>query len=453
VKTFKGGIHPPEHKERSRDLAIVEFPLPERAVLPMSQHIGAPCKPIVKKGDRVRTGQKVGEAQGFVSAPVFSSITGHVAAVESRPNPLTGAKVASVVIEREGEDEWAEGANTPGDPGALAPDAIRKRIAEAGIVGMGGATFPTHVKLSPPPDYTIDTVILNGAECEPYLTCDQRLMLEAPRKVLEGFALICRALECENGIVALESNKPDAFRALEAAAEGTPLRVVMVRTKYPQGGEHQLVKALTGREIPWRGGLPMAVGCVVQNVATAYAVWEACALNKPLIERVATVTGDGVEKPCNVRVRLGTMLTELLAAAELRPDAAKLILGGPMMGIAQRSAEVPVTKGTSGVLVLREGSPHAPGPCIRCGRCVETCPYGLTPAAFSRAVEQLNIDAAAEWNVLECKECGCCTYVCPARRPMVHQAKFAKMELQKRKQAREAEAKRREEELAAQDTE
>jgi H+/Na+-translocating ferredoxin:NAD+ oxidoreductase subunit C len=438
LKTFAGGIHPPGHKSLAKDCAISDFPMPDRVVLPMSQHIGAPCKPIVKKGDRVLTGQMVGEPQGFVSAPIFSSITGNVVAVEPCASAVTGAKGMAVIIERDGDEEWAEGKNIEQDTASLDADAIKARISEAGIVGMGGATFPTHVKLSPPPNFTIDTVILNAAECEPYLTCDHRLMLEEPKKVLDGFILLCKALGCDNGIIALEANKPDSFKAMQDAAQGTNIQVLMVETKYPQGAEHQLIKALTGREVPWKGGLPMAVGCVVQNVATAYAVYEACALNKPLIERVTTITGDGVGKPCNVRVRLGTMVGDLLTAAEIKKDAKKLISGGPMMGIAQRSADTPVTKGTSGILVLRDGSKHEAGPCIRCGRCVDACPYGLTPAALSRAIEQINLDAAMEWNVLECKECGCCTYVCPGRRPIVHQVKFAKMELLKIKHAKEA---------------
>jgi len=433
LKTFRGGVHPPERKH-TREMPIVELAPPDRVVLLMSQHIGAPCAATVKKGDRVLTGQLIGQPQGFVSAPVHASITGVVSAVEPRPNPVTGARTAAVIIERDGEETWAEGTNIPQSPDDLDAETIRKRIFDAGIVGMGGAGFPTHVKLNPPPEFRIDTVILNGAECEPFLTCDHRLMVEEPDKVIAGFRLIMRALDCRRGIVGIEANKPECAEAMErAAGHDGSIRVEMVRVKYPQGAEHQLIKALLGREVPWRGGLPMAVGCVVQNVATAYAVYEALYLNRPLIRRVTTVTGDGVERPGNFRVRLGTLAGSLLAQTGVKAAARKIIFGGPMMGIAQRGPDMPITKGTSGILVLCDPSEYEPGPCIRCGRCVRVCPYGLVPASISRAVENENLDAAMEWNVLECKECGCCTYVCPARRPIVHQVKFAKAEIARRK--------------------
>jgi len=438
AKTFRGGVHPPENK-LTRDMPVVTCEPPERVTLLLSQHIGAPCAPAVQKGDRVVTGQRVGEPQGFVSAPVHASITGKVVGIEMVSHPVTGTRAPAVVIERDGEEEWAEGANTPRDAAGMDAAAIKRAVSEAGIVGLGGATFPTHVKLSPPPDTKIDTVILNGAECEPYLTCDHRLMLEETEKVVEGFRLIMRALECDHGIIAVESNKPECFEAMRKATEGdSSLRVEMLRVKYPQGAEHQLIKALLGREVPWRGGLPMAVGCVVQNVATAFAVYEAVCLGKPLIERVTTVTGDGVASPGNFRVRLGAPLRSLLDLAGLKPEARRLILGGPMMGLSQKSADAPVSKGTSGVLVLTDESVFPAGPCIRCGRCVRACPYGLTPAVISQAVESENFDLAMEWNVLECKECGCCAYVCPSKRPIVHQVKFAKAELLRRKREREA---------------
>jgi len=441
TKTFRGGVHPHDAKNRTCGLAIRELPPPDEAVILLSQHIGAPCAATVAKGKRVLTGQVVGQPQGFVSAPIHSSVTGKVTAVEPRPNPVTGKPVPAVIIAREGEDEWAEGANTDEqDASGLTAKEIKQKILDAGIVGLGGATFPTHVKLSPPPDMTIDTVILNAAECEPYLTCDHRLMLEKPGEVLAGFELIMRALDCTNGIVGIESNKPDAFEAMRRAAGSGAIHVEMLPVKYPQGAEHQLIKALLGREVPWHGGLPMAVGCVVQNVATAFAVYEAVRFNRPLIRRVLTVTGDGVERPGNFLTRVGTPVKTLLAEAGLKPEARKLIFGGPMMGIAQSSADTPTTKGTSGVLVLTDAAIFVSGPCIRCGRCVTACPYGLTPAMISRAVERKNIAVAEEWNVMECKECGCCTFVCPAKRPIVHQVKFAKAEIAKRKAREKAAA-------------
>ena len=441
TKTFRGGVHPDDAKNQTRGLKIQELPPPDEAVILLSQHIGAPCAATVAKGDRVLTGQVVGKPQGFVSAPIHASVTGKVTAVEPRPNPVTGAPVPAVVIERDGEDEWAEGTNTPKrDASGLTPDAIKEKILAAGIVGLGGATFPTHVKLSPPPDMKIDTVILNAAECEPYLTCDHRLMLEKPAEIVDGFGLLMRALGCKNGIIAIESNKPDAFEAMRRAAGNGTMHVEMLPVKYPQGAEHQLIKALLGREVPWRGGLPMAVGCVVQNVATAFAVYEAVRFNRPLIRRVLTVTGDGVAEPGNFLTRVGTPVKTLLEKAELKPKARKLIFGGPMMGIAQSSTQTPTTKGTSGVLVLTDAAIFVSGPCIRCGRCVTACPYGLTPAMISRAVERRKIAVAEEWNVMECKECGCCTFVCPAKRPIVHQVKFAKAEIAKRKAREKAAA-------------
>ena len=441
-KSFRGGVHPHDSKESTRDLPIEDLPLPDEVAVLLSQHIGAPCSATVKKGDRVLTGQRVGEPQGFVSAPVHSSVTGKVVAIEPRPNPVTGARTPAVVIERDGEDEWIEGTNAAQDIAVLDAKAIKERIHDAGIVGLGGAAFPTHVKLSPPPNTPIDTVILNGAECEPYLTCDHRLMLEEPEPVVQGFSFIMQALECSNGIIAVEANKPEAFDAMRNAAAGRRgITVEMLPVKYPQGAEHQLIKALLNREVPWQGGLPMAVGTVVQNVATAYAVYEAVRYRRPLIRRVLTVTGDGVRDPGNFRVRVGTPVTVLLTKAGLGPQAGKVILGGPMMGIAQRGPDVCTTKGTSGVLVLTDAAIVVSGPCIRCGRCVQACPFGLVPSEISRAVEQGGTDIAMEWNVLECKECGCCSYVCPAKRPIVHQVKFAKAELARKKKEEAAKEK------------
>jgi len=436
MRTFKGGLHPHDYKELSKDQAIQPLPLPPQVVLPMSQHIGVPCVPTVSKRDEVRKGQVVGEPdpsnpKRFVSAPVHASISGKVVAVEPRPHPL-GSPVLAVIIENDGEDAWAEGLLDEADSASMDANAIKDRIQAAGIVGMGGAGFPTHVKVSPPPDKPIDTAILNAAECEPYLTCDYRLMLERPAELIEGLQLIGRALGAKDLWIGIEANKLDAYQVLRNAAEGTGIRVEVCKVKYPQGAEKQLIYALTGRRVP-AGGLPLEVGVVVQNVATALAVREAVCTNKPLIERPVTITGDGVERPANLLVRLGTPVKALLDETGLLPDARKVIFGGPMMGIAQGNLEVPVIKGTSGVLVLREAEPVEWRACVSCGRCIEVCPMNLLPNAISIACESGDIDAIAATTILDCFECGCCTYMCPARRPIVHWVKWGKAELAKRK--------------------
>ena len=436
MKSFPGGIHPHDHKELAKHKAIEPLPAPAQVVLPMSQHIGVPCAPTVKKKDAVKIGQVVGEPdpsspKRFVSAPVHASVSGTVVAVEKRPHPLGKATLA-VVVENDGEDAWADGVLVETDPSTLDDDAIKDRIQAAGIVGMGGAAFPTHVKLSPPPDKPIDTVILNAAECEPYLTCDYRLMLERTADLIEGLQLIGKALDAKDLWIGVEANKPDAAEALSRAAAGTRIRVETCKVRYPQGAEKQLIYALTRRKVP-AGGLPLEVGVVVQNVGTALAVRDACCSGKPLVERVVTVTGDGVDAPGNWLVRLGTPISALLDASRIRDDARRVISGGPMMGIAQGSRDVPVIKGTSGLTVLRGELPVTWRACISCGRCVEVCPMNLMPNEISIACESQDVDAIAATTILDCFECGCCTYVCPARRPMVQWVKFGKAEMMKRR--------------------
>jgi len=440
LKTFRGGVHPADMKDLSRDRPIEAAPVPQRVYIPLSQHIGAPAKPVVEKGAAVKIGQVIGEAGGFVSAPVHASVSGTVAAIEKRPG-IFGSPVSTIVIDSDGKDEWLEGRNKPVDYAGMDRDAIRRKIAECGLAGMGGATFPTHVKLSPPADKPIDTLIINGVECEPYLTCDHRLMLEQPKRIIDGAEILLRAVGCGRCIIAIEANKPDAYEIMKREAAGRKgLSVEMVAVKYPQGAEKQLINALLKREVP-SGGLPMDVGALAQNVGTAAAAYDAVAMDRPVIDRLVTVTGEGVERPSNFLARIGAPLTALLEKAGLKPGARKLILGGPMMGLAQYTADLPVTKGTSGVLVLMEAYGGDYENCIRCGRCVQSCPAYLIPSELSMLAESREWEQSREKNVLDCIECGVCAYVCPSKRPIVHLIKLTKSELPRIK--KEADAKKK----------
>ncbi|MGR3309138.1 MAG: RnfABCDGE type electron transport complex subunit C, partial [Candidatus Brocadiales bacterium] len=335
-KTFSGGICLAEDwKELSKYKSIEAAPLPDVVSILMSQHIGAPCKPVVAKGDYVKKGQIVGEAQGYVSVNTHASICGKVTNIQPKQHPVTGAMIPAVVIKREGDDVWADGTNETSDTETLTPQEIKTRIAAAGIVGLGGATFPSHVKLSPPKEKPIDTIILNGAECEPYLTCDYRLMKEKTNEVILGLKLIMKAVGCKNACIGLETNKPDVYELMKTALNGEPnIGIEMLEVKYPQGAEHQLIKALLGREFR-ATQLPMEVGCIVHNVGTALAIYEAVKFKRPLIERVISITGNGVQTPMNLLVRVGSPVKPLLEQAGMLPDVNKVIFGGPMMGIAQ----------------------------------------------------------------------------------------------------------------------
>lgn len=448
--TFSGGVHPDDRKQLSRDFPIENAPIPKVVRIPMSQHLGAPCKPVVEKGATVRKGQIVGEATAFVSAPVHASVSGKVIDVGAYEH-IFGNLVTSVVIENDGENSWAEGLNveTP-DIISLSVEEIEKRIADAGIVGMGGATFPLHVKVSPPKNKPIDSFILNGVECEPYLTADHRLMLEKPDGIIQGLLILCKVVNAKDKYIGIEANKPDAIKIMkEAAARVDPsIKVMELPVKYPQGAEKQLIKAILDREVP-SGGLPMDVGALVNNVGTAYATYEAVKFNRPLIERVLTVTGEGIENPRNFLALVGTPLKELLDTCGMKPKANKIILGGPMMGLAQYTTDLVVVKGTSGILVL-EGKPIGyHGPCIRCGRCVEACPMQLVPSRLSVLLESKNVALAKATDLLDCIECGACTYVCPAKRPIVQFIKYGKGEvraMQAKEKARAEAAKAQEEE-------
>lgn len=427
--TFRGGIHPREHKEATEHKPIETLPIPSRVYVPMSQHTGAPSRPVVKKGDVVKTGTVIGDPAGRISVPTHASVSGAVADVADLPHPLTGRRGPTVVIDSDGKDE-PDPSIAERDYSGFTREQTVEAIKAAGIVGLGGAAFPTFFKLSPPPDKPIDTLLLNGCECEPFLTADHRVMLEQPTEVIEGTGILARALGVKNVIIAVEDNKPDAIEALVAAAGTTGFTVRRLRTKYPQGAEKQLIKACLKREVP-SGGLPLDVGCVVQNVGTAVAVREALKHNRPLYERVTTVTGPGVASPKNLRVRIGTPVKNLIEfCGGYSGETGKLIMGGPMMGIAVPSDEAWVLKGTSGVLVLdRPATVFDEHDCIRCGRCIYACPMGLAPQRLANLIKRRRFEDAKKEHVTDCIECGCCAWACPARIRLVHRFKYAKSEL------------------------
>lgn len=438
ILTFKGGTHPPHSKKATEGLAIERANEPKVVVIPMQQHIGAPCEPIVQVGDEVKVGQKIGEAKGFVSSPVHSGVSGKVTAIEPRLYS-GGTAVTCIVIESDMKNTISDDITPKGSLSDLSAEDIKNIIKEAGIVGMGGAAFPTHVKLTPPPDKKVDTVILNGAECEPYLTSDHRLMLEHPEEVVFGLQALMKVLGVKKGYIGIETNKPDAIEKIFEMAKGIEgIEVVALKTKYPQGAEKQLIHACTNREVP-SGGLPADAGVVVNNVGTAAAVAKAIMTGMPLIERIVTVTGQGVNNPGNLMVKIGTSFREVIEqCGGLKGKTGKVIAGGPMMGITQFSLDVPVIKGTSGILVLTEEEARLPEPtnCIRCGKCVEACPINLMPVNLSAYSLANKHEQAEALNAMDCIECGACSFVCPAKRPLVESIRVSKREiLARRKKA------------------
>lgn len=430
LRTFKlGGIHPPENKF-SAGQAIRNAELPKMVSIPVAQHIGTPSVPVVAKGDKVKVGQLIAKSGGFVSANIHSSVSGTVSKVDLVPDSLGYPKQA-IIINVDGDD-WLE---TIDRSDVLIKDcdldgpAIVQKINDCGIVGMGGATFPTHVKLVPPKGMKAEYLLINGVECEPYLTSDHRLMLEKSDEILVGTRLLMKALNVEKALIGIENNKPDAIQLLkEKAAQYKGIQVVPLKVKYPQGGEKQLIKAATGREVP-SGALPIAVGCVVSNVGSAYAVYEAVQKNKPLFERVVTITGKSVQNPANLKVRIGTPVSELIMAiGGLPEDTGKVISGGPMMGKALANVDVPVTKGTSGILMIpgKEARRDEIQPCIRCSRCVSACPMGLEPYLLMTVAEKNLMERAESERIMDCIECGSCSYTCPASRPLLDYIRFGK---------------------------
>ena len=434
MKTFKiGGVHPSGNKI-SATSPIREAALPKQAVISMFQHIGAPAKPVVKKGDKVKVGTLVGEAGGFVSAAIYSSVSGTVNKVDAVVD-ASGTRRTAVIIDVEG-DEWEESIDRSTnlvrlqEHPELDAKTIIEKIKNAGIVGMGGATFPCHVKLSPPPGCKAECVIINAVECEPYLTADHRLMLEHPEEILEGVELIMKAVGVTKGYVGIENNKPDAIALMTDKAKQHPyIEIVPLKVKYPQGGEKQLIQAVTGREVPAPPAIPINVGAVVQNVGTAFAIYQAVMKNRPLIDRVITVTGHSVTNPSNLLARIGTPMSLLMdECGGLPEDTAKIIGGGPMMGKALVSLDVPMCKGSSGLLIMNEKEAHRPDvkPCIRCAKCVSACPMGLEPYLLASCSANHNWEKIEQEMVTSCIECGSCQFTCPSHRPLLDNIRLGK---------------------------
>lgn len=430
-RTFKGGINPPGYKELTNGKPIVKANDPKVVYIPLQQHIGAPCKAIVNVGDYVKVGQKIGEATAHISAPVHSSVSGTVKSIEPLYSPA-GNKVDTVIIESDGLDQPHESIKPKGKLEDLSPSEIIDIIKEAGITGLGGAGFPTHVKLSPPADKKVDTFILNGAECEPFLTPDHRSMLEMFERIIFGTKAIMKALGLIKAMIAIEKNKLDAIEAFkEVLKDSDNIEIVAMETKYPQGDEKRIINAILGREVP-SGGLPADVGCVVNNVATAKAIADAIIDGKPLYERIVTVTGHIVKEPKVFQAKIGTPIQELIDQCGGFTEAPrKIIIGGPMMGKSQFTTDVPVIKTTGGILGLskEETDPQKVQPCIKCGQCLGVCPVFLQPLYISAYSLKNDFDKAQEYKALDCVECGACSFICPAKRPLTESIRLAKQEI------------------------
>lgn len=434
MKTFKiGGVHPSENKLSAAE-PIRQAGLPKQAVFSLYQHIGAPAKPVVAKGDIVKVGTLLAEADSFVSAPIYSSVSGKVNKIDALVD-ASGYRRPAIFIDVEG-DEWEENIDrssdliTLNDLPDLKPEDIVAKIKNAGIVGMGGATFPCHVKLTPPKGAVAECVIVNAVECEPYLTADHRLMLEKGDEILVGLDLIMKAVGVQKGYIGIENNKPDAIKLLTEKARRYPnIEVVPLKVKYPQGGEKQLIAAITGREVPAPPAIPINVGAVVQNVGTVYAIYEAVMKNKPLFERVITVTGKGLKNPSNLLARIGTPMSQLIEeCGGLPEDSGKIIGGGPMMGKTLMNLDVPVCKGSSGLLILneKESRRSEEQPCIRCAKCVSACPMGLEPYLLAKVSSLRNWELAEDNGIVSCIECGSCQFTCPSARPLLDNIRMGK---------------------------
>jgi electron transport complex protein RnfC len=424
--TFRGGVHPPEAKELSQHLPLETMPIPERLVLPLSQHMGKQAKALVSKGDEVNTGALVAEADGFISAPVHSPVTGRITGI-IREQSSSGALQEALAIQTATEQKHEF--LTPLNPQTAPPEQLLERIQQSGIVGQGGAAFPTFVKLSPPKDKRIDTILINGCECEPYLTRDYRLMLDRTDELVSGLKIIMKVLRLQKGYIAIEDNKPAAIQKLrEATAGDRTSEIIAVKTKYPQGGEKILIKAVLNREVP-PSKLPMDVGAVVQNVGTAISVHDAIVKGQPVITATLTVTGKGIKNPRNLVVWVGTYLKDVIDfCGGFQNNAARVIIGGPMMGIAQHSVNIPITKATSGILVLARDEiiKAKETACLKCGKCVSVCALNLIPTRLARLSQLGRFEEAEQMLIANCMECGTCAYECPARIPLVQWMRLGK---------------------------
>ena len=432
---FPGGIHPIQHKRESTQRPIDALPLPSRLFVPVSQHIGTPSVPLVDIGERVLKGQKIARAEGYISVAQHAPSSGRIADIGDYavPHP-SGLRATCIVIDTDGEERWVD-PSIEGDYTAFDPSHLRNLVREAGIVGLGGAGFPTFIKLNPGSNHTIDTLLLNGIECEPYITCDDMLMRERAAEIVAGARILRHALQARDVVFAVEDNKPEAARALRAALAKTDMRVVECPTVYPQGGEKQLIQVATGKEVP-SSSLPVQMGIVVQNVATAAAVYHALVLGRPLISRVMTVTGQGTRRPGNYDVLIGTPIQQLLDAGGVLPTVDRIIMGGPMMGFAVHDTQAPLIKTTNCIMAMPPAViSDAPAlPCIRCGACAEACPVSLLPQQLYWYSLAQDFKAVQEHNLFDCIECGCCSYVCPSRIPLVHYYRHAKGEIWKSEQ-------------------
>lgn len=436
---LRGGIHAEEHKQETCCQTIAtDFPLPKKLYIPVQQHVGKPAEPVVKVGDKVLKGQLLAYSQGTISAPVHAPTSGKIIDVQDFPAPHPSAlPVRTVIIETDGLEQWLP-CQLPDDPFAMAPEQICTRVGEAGVVGLGGAVFPSAVKLSLGRKNQIHTLLINAGECEPYLTCDDRLMQERAGEIVAGIRLMLGGMEAPKAIVGIEDNKPEAYQAMLAACvKFSNISIEQVPTRYPMGWDRQMLRYLTGQEIP-ADGRATDIGVVVHNVATAHAVYKAICLGQPLISRVVTVSGGAVGTPRNVEVPIGTLMSEVLAFCDLdKSKLARLVMGGPMMGDALPFAEVPVVKACNGILALSRDEIEEPQvqACIRCSSCVTACPVGLLPLEMASRIKANQLDAVVDLGLKDCISCGTCSYVCPSNIPLVHYFKFASGELVKRQQA------------------